>query len=165
MPFFRNAAVGLTLTIAGIMPDFAAATMPMVAAPSHEGTSFVQDVRYVCDNYGCYDRPDFGRPSPPPPPPPSDYYPPGPPPAYGRPPPPPPGYYPPEPPPGYGRPPPPPGYYRPGPPPGYGRPPPPRNMWNAHVRWCLEHHRSYDPDSNRYIGPGGRYRICQSPFR
>lgn len=160
MPFFRKAIVGIALMVAGGLPQAASAAMPFAAAPSVVGLPLAQDVRYVCDNYGCYDRPDYGRPPPP------GYYPPGPPPAYGRPPPPPPGYYRPGPPPGYGRPPPPPpGYYRPGPPPGYGRPPPPRNSWNAHVRWCLNNHRSYDPGSNRYIGPGGRYRICQSPFR
>ncbi|MBB4952870.1 hypothetical protein H4S14_000917 [Agrobacterium vitis] len=149
MPFFRKALVGVALMVAGGLPQAASATMPFAAAPSVGGASMVQDVRYVCDNFGCYDRPDYGRPPPPPPPP--GYYRPGPPPGYGRPPP----------------PPPPPGYYRPGPPPGYGRPPPPppRNSWNAHVRWCLDRYRSYDPSSNSYIGPGGRYRICQSPFR
>lgn len=152
MPFFRKALVGIALTIAGSLP---AAAMPVAATLSGSGaggaTSLVQDVRYVCDNFGCYDRPDYGRPPPPPPPP---YYPPGPPPGY-RP-------APPPPPPGYRPPPPPPGYYRPGPPPGYGGPPP--RAWNRHVRWCMDHHRAYDPQTNRFYGPDGRSRICRSPF-
>lgn len=166
MSFFRKALAGIAMMVAAGLPQTASFAMPFAVAPIGTSTPLVQDVRYVCDNYGCYDRPDFGRPPPPPP----GYYPPGPPPGYGRPPPPPPGYYrpgpPPGPPPGYGRPPPPPpGFYRPGPPPGYGRPPPPRNGWGAHVRWCLNNHRAYDPDSNRYLDRDGRYRICRSPFR
>jgi hypothetical protein len=155
MPLFRKALVGIALTVAGSLPNPAAAAMPTGAVAFSGNASIVQDVRYVCDNFGCYDRPDYGRPPPPPP----GFRPP-PPPGFGGPPPPPP-------PPGYRGPPPPPGFRGPPPPPppGFGGPPPPRNGWGAHVRWCLNNHRSYDPDSNRYIDRDGRYRICRSPFR
>ena len=77
-------------------------------------------------------------------------------------PPPPPGWRHP-PPRGWGhRPPPPPRYYRPAPPPPpyYG----PRALGRAHVNWCLNRYRSYNPATNRYLSSSGYYRICVSPY-
>jgi len=156
MPFFRNTLMGVALSVAGLMPSLASAAMPRPAEPSATTASEIVDIRYVCDSYGCYDRPDYGRPPPPPPPPPGYYRP-------APPPPPPPDYYRPAPPP-----PPPPGYYRPAPPPpppGYYRPaPPPPPGWGRHVRWCMDRHRAYNPDTNRFIGGDGRPHVCRSPF-
>ncbi|MBB4009666.1 BA14K family protein [Allorhizobium taibaishanense] len=129
MPFFRNTLMGVALSVAGLMPSLASAAMPRPAEPSATAASEIVDIRYVCDSYGCYDRPDYGRPPPPPPPP---------------------GYYRPAPPP------PPPGYYRPAPPPPPG--------WGRHVRWCMDRHRAYNPDTNRFIGGDGRPHVCRSPF-
>lgn len=98
---------------------------------------------------------------PPPPPPPGWGG--GPPPPGWRPPPPPPppGWRPPPPPPPSGwRPPPP-------PPPVWGRPPPPP-VWgtsSAHVRWCMNRYRSYNPRTDTYLGFDGRYHRCRSPYR
>lgn len=36
---------------------------------------------------------------------------------------------------------------------------------SAHVRWCLNRYRTYDPYSNRYHAGGGVYRVCYSPYR
>ncbi|MFT4161987.1 BA14K family protein [Shinella zoogloeoides] len=36
---------------------------------------------------------------------------------------------------------------------------------SAHVRWCLNRYRTYDPGSNRYHAGGGIYRVCYSPYR
>jgi hypothetical protein len=36
---------------------------------------------------------------------------------------------------------------------------------NAHVRWCLNRYRTYDPGTNRYHAGGGIYRACYSPYR
>ncbi|WP_137387792.1 BA14K family protein [Rhodoligotrophos defluvii] len=56
--------------------------------------------------------------------------------------------------------PPPPVYYgRPVPP-----PPPVYGVGNAHVRWCLNRYRSYDPGSNTFVGYDGRRRPCVSPY-
>ncbi|MCF1447315.1 BA14K family protein [Agrobacterium vitis] len=137
MPLFRNALAGVAFVIIGSLPAVASATMPLAAVPLSGGSSQAIDIRYVCDVYGCYDRPDYGRPPPPPP-----------------------GYYRPVPPP------PPPGYYRPAPPPpGYYRPAPPPQVSNRHIRWCMDRYRSYDPQTNRYIAGDGRMRVCRSPFR
>jgi hypothetical protein len=46
------------------------------------------------------------------------------------------------------------------PPPRYYRP-----VGNRHVRWCLNHYRSYNPATNRYLAYDGSYRVCRSPFR
>ena len=74
-------------------------------------------------------------------------------------PPPPPYYRPLPPPPPYYRPPPPPRYYRrPPPPPVYGGYPP------AHIQWCLNRYRTYNPATNLYLGFDGRYHVCRSPF-
>ena len=36
---------------------------------------------------------------------------------------------------------------------------------SAHVRWCLNRYRTYDPYTNRYHAGGGVYRLCYSPYR
>ncbi|MGB3812753.1 MAG: BA14K family protein [Shinella sp.] len=36
---------------------------------------------------------------------------------------------------------------------------------NAHVRWCMNRYRTYDPYTNRYHAGGGIYRACYSPYR
>lgn len=36
---------------------------------------------------------------------------------------------------------------------------------SAHVRWCLNRYRTYDPSTNRYHAGGGIYRVCRSPYR
>lgn len=33
-----------------------------------------------------------------------------------------------------------------------------------HVRWCLNHYRSYNPRTNLFLGYDGRYHPCRSPF-
>src|SRR5690606_6387443 len=53
-------------------------------------------------------------------------------------------------PPSYRPPPPPPPIYRP--PPVY-RPMP--SQWSRHVRWCLNRYRSYNPETDRYLGYDG----------
>lgn len=35
----------------------------------------------------------------------------------------------------------------------------------AHVNWCLNRYRTYDPYTNRYHAGGGVYRVCRSPYR
>ncbi|WP_411034350.1 BA14K family protein [Shinella sp. BYT-45] len=35
----------------------------------------------------------------------------------------------------------------------------------AHVNWCLNRYRTYDPYTNRYHAGGGIYRVCYSPYR
>jgi len=55
------------------------------------------------------------------------------------------------------------GYY-------YARPywrvpaPRPRAYGGRHVKWCLNHYRTYNPRTNLYIGYDGRYHPCRSPF-
>jgi len=39
--------------------------------------------------------------------------------------------------------------------PGYG---------SRHVRWCLNHYRSYNPRTDRYLGYDGYYHRCRSPY-
>ena len=36
---------------------------------------------------------------------------------------------------------------------------------NAHVSWCSNRYRTYDPYTNRYHAGGGVYRLCYSPYR
>jgi len=36
---------------------------------------------------------------------------------------------------------------------------------NAHVSWCANRYRTYDPYTNRYHAGGGVYRMCYSPYR
>lgn len=36
---------------------------------------------------------------------------------------------------------------------------------SAHVRWCMNRYRTYDPYTNRYHAGGGVYRLCYSPYR
>ncbi len=90
--------------------------------------------------------------------------------------------WPPPPPPGWGGgppPPPPPGWRPPPPPPTPGLgPPPPAPLWrplpppppvwgssSAHVRWCMNRYRSYNPRTDTYLGFDGRYHRCRSPYR
>ena len=35
----------------------------------------------------------------------------------------------------------------------------------AHVNWCANRYRTYDPYTNRYHAGGGVYRLCYSPYR
>lgn len=35
---------------------------------------------------------------------------------------------------------------------------------NAHVRWCLNHYRTYNPRTNTYAAFDGYRRRCRSPF-
>jgi hypothetical protein len=36
---------------------------------------------------------------------------------------------------------------------------------SAHVRWCLNRYRSYDPRSNSFMGYDGYRHRCRSPYR
>ena len=36
---------------------------------------------------------------------------------------------------------------------------------SAHVRWCLDHYRSYNPEDNTFVGYDGDVHFCHSPFR
>ncbi len=36
---------------------------------------------------------------------------------------------------------------------------------DAHVQWCLNNYRSYDPQTDQFLGYGGVYHYCNSPFR
>lgn len=40
----------------------------------------------------------------------------------------------------------------------------PRLGYNAHVRWCLNRYRSYNPATNLYVSYGGYYKRCISPY-
>ncbi|HCL64878.1 MAG TPA: hypothetical protein DIC56_08590 [Rhizobium sp.] len=78
-------------------------------------------------------------------------------------------------------PPPPPPWYRPSPsyrpppppiyrsyPPTYRRLPPPPPVYrlsSAHVRWCMNRYRSYNPRNDTYFGYDGRFHRCNSPYR
>ncbi|MGE0004298.1 MAG: BA14K family protein [Parvibaculaceae bacterium] len=35
---------------------------------------------------------------------------------------------------------------------------------SAHVSWCLDHYRSYNPRTDRYLGYDGDYHRCNSPY-
>jgi hypothetical protein len=35
---------------------------------------------------------------------------------------------------------------------------------SAHVRWCENRYRSYNPSTNRYLGYDGYYHRCNSPY-
>lgn len=80
-----------------------------------------------------------------------------------RPPPPPRVYYAPPPPP-------PPVVYYPAPPPVYYPPPPPapvyydRRWTEAHIEWCLDRYRSYNPATNMFTGYDGYQRQCVGPY-
>ncbi|WP_374591130.1 BA14K family protein [Ciceribacter sp. RN22] len=77
--------------------------------------------------------------------------------------PPPPWYRPP--PPWYYRPAPPPIWYRPAPPVYRRLPPPVYYLPSAHVRWCMNRYRSYNPRTDTYFGFDGRFHRCRSPYR
>lgn len=36
---------------------------------------------------------------------------------------------------------------------------------NRHVRWCLDHYRSYNPRNNTWVSYSGEVRQCMSPYR
>lgn len=45
-------------------------------------------------------------------------------------------------------------------------PPPPRyRASSAHVRWCADRYRSYNPGSDTFRGNDGRNHRCNSPYR
>ena len=77
------------------------------------------------------------------------------------------------------RPPPPPVYYAPAPPPVvyyrapapvyYAPPPPPpvyydQSWTEAHIEWCLDRYRSYNPATNTFIGYDGYAHECRGPY-
>ena len=75
------------------------------------------------------------------------------------------------PPPVYYAPPPPPPrvVYYPAPAPAYYPPPPPpvyydRSWTEAHIEWCLDRYRSYNPATNTFIGYDGYYHECRGPY-
>ena len=35
---------------------------------------------------------------------------------------------------------------------------------NAHVQWCLNHYRSYNPRTDMFLGYDGYYHRCRSPY-
>jgi hypothetical protein len=41
----------------------------------------------------------------------------------------------------------------------------PRAGGNAHVSWCLNRYRSYNPATNMYLGFDGMHHRCRSPYR
>ena len=51
------------------------------------------------------------------------------------------------------------GYYAPRPRVAY------RAAGNSHVQWCLNNYRSYDPNSDTFMGYDGYRHRCNSPFR
>ena len=46
-------------------------------------------------------------------------------------------------------------------------PPPllPQARGNAHVNWCLNRYRSYNPATDMYFGFDGMHHRCRSPYR
>lgn len=36
---------------------------------------------------------------------------------------------------------------------------------NAHVEWCLSNYRSYNPQTDQFLGYDGFYHYCNSPYR
>lgn len=36
---------------------------------------------------------------------------------------------------------------------------------NAHVQWCLNRYRSYNPQTDQFLGYDGYYHYCRSPYR
>ncbi len=36
---------------------------------------------------------------------------------------------------------------------------------NAHVQWCLNRYRSYNPRTDQFLGYDGQYHYCDSPYR
>ncbi len=39
-----------------------------------------------------------------------------------------------------------------------------RGASSAHVNWCLNRYRSYDPGTDQYLGYDGLYHFCNSPY-
>ena len=65
--------------------------------------------------------------------------------------------------------PPPPVVYYPAPAPAYYPPPPPpvyydRGWTEAHVAWCLDRYRSYNPATNTFTGYDGYQHECRGPY-
>jgi len=70
---------------------------------------------------------------------------------------------PPPPPPVYYAPPRPPVVYYPAP----AYPPPPvynRGWTEAHIEWCLDRYRSYNPATNTFTGYDGYQHVCRGPY-
>lgn len=40
-----------------------------------------------------------------------------------------------------------------------------RHAGNRHVTWCLNHYKSYNPATDRFLGYDGIYHRCNSPYR
>ena len=65
---------------------------------------------------------------------------------------------------------PPPVVYYPAPAPAYYPPPPPppvyydRGWTEAHIEWCIDRYRSYNPATNTFIGYDGYYHECRGPY-
>lgn len=68
----------------------------------------------------------------------------------------------------YAPPPPPPVVYYPAPQAYYPPPPPPvyyeRGWTEAHIEWCLDRYRSYNPATNTFIGYDGYQHVCRGPY-
>lgn len=69
----------------------------------------------------------------------------------------------------YYAPPPPPVIYYPAPAPVYYPPPPPRVYYDrgwteAHIEWCLDRYRSYNPATNTFTGYDGFQHECRGPY-
>jgi hypothetical protein len=69
----------------------------------------------------------------------------------------------------YAPPPPPPVVYYPAPAPAYYPPPPPpayydRGWTEAHIEWCLDRYRSYNPATNTFTGYDGYQHVCRGPY-
>ena len=59
--------------------------------------------------------------------------------------------------------------YYPAPAPAYYPPPPPpvyydRSWTEAHIEWCLDRYRSYNPATNTFIGYDGFQHECRGPY-
>ncbi len=52
-----------------------------------------------------------------------------------------------------------PAYYPPPPPPVYGR-----GWTEAHIEWCLDRYRSYNPATNTFTGYDGYQHECRGPY-
>jgi hypothetical protein len=64
---------------------------------------------------------------------------------------------------------PPPVVYYPAPAPAYYPPPPPpayydRGWTEAHIEWCLDRYRSYNPATNTFTGYDGYQHVCRGPY-
>jgi hypothetical protein len=39
-----------------------------------------------------------------------------------------------------------------------------RHSTSRHVRWCMDHYRTYNPDTDMFVGKGYRHYRCNSPY-